>query len=100
MDEIKLKPKGSGWFALGAGVIFLAAFICSFVWDLSKIPPYLLFKAWLLIAAVILLGWGIRRIKKGGDDWTVGQSTINFVVAILGATIAILAILLAPSPRP
>ncbi len=31
------KPKGSG-------VIFLVVFICSFRWDLSKIPPYLLFK--------------------------------------------------------
>ena len=92
------KPTGSGWFAAGAGVIFLVAFICSFVWDLSKLPPYLLFKAWLLIAAAILLGWGIRRIQKGRDDRTVGQSTINFVVAILGTTIAILAIVVTAPP--
>jgi hypothetical protein len=94
------KPKGSGWFAAGAGVIFLVAFVCSFVWDLSKIPSYLLFKVWLLIATAILLGWGIRRIQNGRDDWTVGQNTINFVVAILGATIAILAIVVTAPPRP
>src|ERR1700720_903029 len=95
----KPKPKGSGWFAAGTGVIFLVAFVCSFVWDLSKIPPYLLFKVWLLIATAILLGWGIRRIQ-GRDDWAVGQPTINFVVAILGLTIAILAIVVTASPRP
>ena len=96
----KPKPKGSGWFAAGAGVIFLIAFVCSFVWDLSKIPPYLLFKVWLLIATAILLGWGIRRICKGRKDWTVGQPTINFVVAILGLTIAILAIVVTAPTRP
>jgi hypothetical protein len=94
------RPKGSGWFAAGAGVIFLVASVCSFVWDLSKIPPYLLFKVWLLIAAAILLGWGIRRIMQGRDDWTVGQNTINFVVAILGLTIAILTIVVTAPPRP
>lgn len=94
------KPKGSGWFAVGSGAIFLVAFICSFKWDLSKIPPYLLFKAWLLIATAILLGWGARRIRTGRADWTIGQNTINFVVAILGATFAILAIVLAAPPRP
>ena len=33
-------------------------------------------------------------IRTGRDEWTVGQNTINFVVAILGAAIAILAILI------
>jgi hypothetical protein len=92
------KPKGSGWFAAGAGIVFLVASICSFVWDLSKIPPYAVFKAWLVIATAILFGWGIRRIRTGRDDWTIGQSTINFVVAIIGLTIAILAIVITPRP--
>lgn len=86
------KPKGSGWFATGSGIVFFVTLLCSFVWDLSKIPPYVLFKAWLLIASIILLSWGINRVLKGRDDWTVGQPTINFVVGIIGATIAILAI--------
>jgi hypothetical protein len=94
------KPKGSGWFAVGSGVVFLVAFICSFKWELSKISPYLLFKAWLVIATAILLAWGARRIRTGRDDWTIGQNTINFVVAIVGATFAILAIVLAAPPRP
>ena len=80
-------------------IVFLIAFIASFVWDLSKIPPSLLFRIWLMIAAAILVGWGVRRITTGRQDWTVGQSTINFVVAIIGATIAILAILVATPPR-
>ncbi len=44
------------------------------------------------MATLILLAWGINRVSKGRDDWTVGQPTINFVVGILGVTIAILAI--------
>jgi hypothetical protein len=88
------RPKGSGWFAVGSGVVFLVAFICSFKWDLSKIPPYALFKAWLLIATAILLSWGINRVVKGRDDWTIGQNTINFVVGIVGATIALLTIVI------
>jgi len=74
--------------------MFLVIFICSFKWDLSKIPPYLLFKAWLVIAAAILLAWGVRRILTGEKNWTVGQNTINLVIAIIGATFAILAIVM------
>jgi hypothetical protein len=88
------KPWGSGWFSAGTGVMFLVIFICSFKWDLSKIPPYLLFKAWLVIAAAILLAWGVRRILTGEKNWTVGQNTINLVIAIIGATFAILAIVM------
>lgn len=93
------RPKGSGWFSAGVGVIFLALFISSFKWDLSRIPPYLLFKAWLFIASALLVTWGVRRIQTGENNWTIGQNTINFVVAIIGATIAILAILMTGSPR-
>ena len=95
----KKGPKGSGVFSAGAGVIFLVVFISSFKWDLTKIPPYLLFKAWLAIAAAILLAWGVRRILTGEKDWTIGQSTINLVIAIVGTTFAILAIVLTGTPR-
>ena len=88
----KQKPKGSGWFAIASGGLFLAAFLSSFVWDLTQVSPYAVFKAWLIVASLILLGWGINRVKNGRDEWTVGQPTINFVVGIIGATIAILAI--------
>jgi hypothetical protein len=88
------RPKGSGWFAAIFGAVFLTAFICSFIWDLSKISPQVLFKIWLLFAASVLLGWGINRIRKGSDGSAIGQSTINFVIAIIGATFAILAILI------
>ena len=88
------KPKGSGWFAAIFGAIFFLIFICSFVWDISNISPYILFKVWVLFSAIVLLSWGFNRIKTGRDDRTIGQSTINFVVAIIGGTFAILAILL------
>lgn len=94
------KPKGSGVFAAGWGVIFLVAFICSLKWDLTKISPYLLFKAWLLIATTILLSWGAHRIWNGRYEWKIGQPTMNFVIAIVGATFAILAIALAAPSRP
>jgi hypothetical protein len=94
------KPKGSGWFAAGAGVIFLVIFICSMKWDLSKIPPYLLFQVWLLLATIILSGWGIRRIQTGRPSWSVGQTTITFVVTIIGVTLAILAIVVSVQTRP
>lgn len=89
------KPKGSGWFSVASGAIFVAVFVSLFKWDLSTISPYILFKVWLLIAASILIAWGVRRIRTGRNDWTIGQSTINFVMAIVGATFAILAIVLA-----
>ena len=79
---------------MGSGVVFLVASVCSFMWDLSKIPPYALFRAWLLIATAILLSWGINRISKGRDEWTIGQNTINFVIGIVGATIALLTIVI------
>jgi len=88
------KPKGSGWFAAGTGAIFLITFIFLLFYDPKDIDPRILFMGWLLFATVILLIWGINRIKKGRDDWTVGQSTINFVVGIIAATIAILTIFL------
>jgi hypothetical protein len=88
------KPKGSGWFAATAGAIFLIVFILLLFFDPKDIDPRILFKGWLIFAATILLVWGINRIKKGRDEWTVGQDTINFVVAIIGATIAILTILI------
>jgi hypothetical protein len=94
------KPKGSGWFSVGVGALFVGVFICSLIWDLSKIAPYTLFKVWVFIAASILLTWGVRRIKTGRNDPTIGQSTINFVIAIVGLTVAILAIVMDSGKTP
>jgi hypothetical protein len=89
MPDEKPKPKGSGIFAVVFGLLALLA---SFQHGLTKIPPDLLVKAWLLFVAAILIGWGANRIRVGSKNLTVGQDTINFVVAIMGATFALLAL--------
>ncbi len=87
------KPKGSGYFSLAVGVLFLLILIASFGIDLRMISPLWFLRSWLAFAAVILVVWGGRRIKEGRSDWTVGQSTLNFVVGVVGATVAIFALI-------
>jgi hypothetical protein len=82
-------PKGSGYFAVLFAALFLVTFICSTILDFSKLNSYVAFQAWLLLAAVILAGWGINRVRTGRADMQVGQSTINFVVGVIAATIAL-----------
>ena len=107
----KIKPIGSGIFSSGVGVVFVLVFICSIRFNLRKVDPYKLFQSWLLFAAAILTIWGSFRIikviknrkklKKGKlleDDplklrWEIGQSTLNFVVGVIAATVAIFALL-------
>ena len=92
------KPKGSGYFSLFVGIVFALALIGSFVVDLRTISPYWFFRSWLVFASTILVIWGVRRIKSGRNDWTVGQSTLNFVVGVVGATVAIFALITQPPP--
>jgi hypothetical protein len=116
VDEQEKKRKehlASGLFSAICGVVFLAIFVIvvSFNLDPSKISPEVLFDVWMVIAAVILLGWGFRRILETAKKkpewvetkvqprvsmWIPGQPTIIFVVTILGATFAIIALLVAP----
>ena len=89
-DDRKKKGIGSGWFAVSAGIIFFAALIYLRLPSASSPPPELLFQAWLAFSFLVLVGWGAYRIRHGkGGKQLVGQPTINFVVAILGATIAL-----------
>lgn len=92
------RPKGSGYFALVAGLLFLAVFIASFVINLRTICPYRLLQAWLVFAAIILIIWGGNRVKIGRQDFTVGQTTINFVVGLVGATIALFTLVTSVPP--
>jgi hypothetical protein len=86
-------PKGSGYFAASIGLVFLVVLAVSFFEDLKNLPPDWLLRIWLLFAGVILVGWGANRIKNGRPSWVIGQETLNFVVAVVGATIAIFALL-------
>lgn len=86
------KPKGSGYFSLAVGIAFVAVLLASFFVDLRAVSPQWFLRCWLGFASSIMLVWGARRIRKGRDDWTVGQETLNFVVGVVGATVAIFAI--------
>ena len=89
------KPVGSGYFAAVCGCLFFVALVVSIVVDLAALNPYVLFQAWLIFAGSLLLVWGVVRVQTGRKgDRRVGQPTINFVVAIIGATFAILAIVM------
>lgn len=90
-------PVGSGYFAIGAGALFALVFVGSFVVDLAQINPYRLFQTWVLVAAGMLVWWGSRRVATGDRrDRHIGQDTFNFVVAIVGVTFALLALVSTP----
>jgi hypothetical protein len=118
-DEIKEQRKqqlASGWLSTIVGIAFLVTFVIlrASSWDPSTLSPEVLLQVWTMVAAVILLVWGINRIlqkteKDNKPKWipdklknrlpgTPGQPTINFVVTIVGATFAIIAILLTVPP--
>jgi hypothetical protein len=85
------KPVGSGWFSLAFGVLLIIGLVASFVVDLAAVNPNFYVRAWLTFAGCTLTAWGVSRIRTGRDgDYRIGQETINFVVAIVGATVAIL----------
>jgi hypothetical protein len=87
------KPRGSGYFAALCGALFGVAFVGSFFRSISEVTPEAIMRAWLLFITVVLLWWGINRIQTGRPDRTVGQDTINLVVGLVGATVALLGLL-------
>jgi hypothetical protein len=93
-------PVGSGYFARYVGISFFIVWvIIGGVWywgiDFTKINPLYVLEAWLLACSVILVYWGQNRINHARNlSRSVGQDTINMVVAIVGVTFAIAAIIL------
>ena len=87
------KPTGSGYFAAFCGGLFLFALVGSFKVRVDQISPDWIIRAWLLFVAAILLWWGINRVQTGRSDRTVGQDTINLVIALVGTTVALLGLL-------
>jgi len=87
------KPKGSGYFAALCGVLFMFAFVGSFFVRVNQLSPDWIMRAWLLFVAAILIWWGGNRVWKGRPDPTVGQDTINLVIALVGTTVALLGLL-------
>ena len=84
------KPTGSGYFAALCGALFVLAFVASFFVTIEQLSPERIIRAWLLFVAAILIWWGFNRVRTGRPDPTVGQDTINLVIALVGATVALL----------
>ena len=90
----ELKPIGSGYFALICGLLFFVALVASFFVDRTTVDPYVAFQVWLVFAALILCIWGAVRVRTGNSkDYRIGQETLNFVVGVVAATFAILALI-------
>ena len=87
------KPKGSGYFAALCGVLFMLAFVGSFFVRIDQLSPDWIMRAWLLFVAAILIWWGSNRVRTGQSDPTVGQDTINLVIALVGTSAAPLGLL-------
>ena len=88
------KPKGSGYFAAICGVLFIVALVGSFFVKVDQLSPDWIIRGWLLFVAATLIWWGVNRVRTGRPDPTVGQATINLVIALVGATVALLGLLL------
>jgi hypothetical protein len=88
-----LKPKGFDYFAALCGVLFMLACVGSFVVSVDQLSKDWIMRTWLLFVASILIGWGINRIRTGRPDPTVGQDTINLVIAPAGTTFALIGLL-------
>ena len=88
------RPVGSGYFAFFLGVLFAIALICEIFVGVEWLTPQLILRVWFGFAALILIGWGITRIRTGDKkSLMVGQDTINWVVSILAATFVLMALL-------
>ena len=88
-----MHPKGSGYYAVIVGILFLLAVVGSFLSGEQDQFKLWLIRAWLVFVAGGLLYWGWNRVKTGSQDLTVGQETINMANGLFGTTIALLALL-------
>jgi hypothetical protein len=88
------KPKGSGYFAVISGFLFFCAFVASLFVDdfVRRLTPEGVMRVWFVAVAVILVWWGVNRIRNGRPDPTIGQSTIQFVMGTVSLTVALLAL--------
>ena len=97
-DKEKDKPIGSGYFSLLIGAVFLIFAIFALIYRI-EIPrdPRLVLNVWIIVAGLIMMMWGIKRIVKSTrrKDYDVGQPTINMVVALTAVAFTIWAVIAA-----
>lgn len=91
-----LKPRGSGYFAVISGFLFFCAFLASLFVDdfVHRLTPEAVMRTWFVSVAVILVWWGVNRIRNSRPDPTIGQTTIQFVMGTVSLTVALLALVM------
>lgn len=88
----KKRPRGSGYYTVAVGLIFISGGVASFSVDSDQFHLWLM-RAWILFVVFTLMFWGIDRIRNSREDMTIGQDTINMVNGVLVSTIALLALM-------
>lgn len=87
------KSRGSGGFSILIGIGFI-----SLMWkpcgiDLVQFDRSTVITIWYGFAALILLFWGIQRVlKPDAQSPFISQKTFNFVVTIVGVTLALISL--------
>jgi hypothetical protein len=81
---------------IGVAFILLAVLILVVPWDVAKINANDVLTAWMIFSGLVMGLWGILRIATTtrSSNLLVCQDTLNFCVAVIGATFAILAIVI------
>lgn len=93
-EKVSSRPKGSGVFAIIAGVFFigLAVPLSNGVNFLSSLSREQLLLWWLLISGILIFYWGVSRLLDISNWFKVGQETITFVFVAVGIAFAILSL--------
>ncbi|WP_298541415.1 hypothetical protein [uncultured Aquimarina sp.] len=88
------RPKGSGILVLIFGIVLLS--IGSYYLILSNPIPVdkdFLLKVFLIVNGILLIIWAIERLYNSKGGWfRVGRDTIQFLIAVISAIIAIMAL--------
>jgi uncharacterized membrane protein YidH (DUF202 family) len=89
------RPIGSGILVLIFGVVFFLS--GSFYLITEKpvtIEKDLLLKIFLIVIGLLLIIWAIERLKNNTGEWfKVGRNTIEFLIAVVSAIVAIMALI-------
>lgn len=98
MSDSEANRIGSGWLATLAATALIASGVGSVALYFSGVvytfPKLIVYAAYAVLAGLVIIVWGINRIKKPRkEDAIYGQPTMNFVFTVVGVTFAVIAIL-------
>ncbi|MBW1296010.1 hypothetical protein [Aquimarina litoralis] len=88
------RPKGSGILVLIFGIVLL---FTGAYYSISNTPipidKDILLKVFLIVNGILLMIWAIERLYNSKGGWfRVGRDTIQFLIAVISAIIAIMAL--------